>query len=151
MPRTERIREAWRLAEMVSSLPGAIHTPGNLLLQQAAVEGFFIYVRSLIEFFGLKPRNPRDFSAFDVIPGWQVPTDPARDARLLADWVTGSRHVAHMSKHRVASETQPVSPVPTELANLQRMADDILALWDAFVSELDLAGIPKRADFAQWS
>jgi hypothetical protein len=58
--------EARRVAEMVEKLPAVSYASDTApLMQQAGVECFFVYVRSMIEFLGVKPES-RDRKASDL-------------------------------------------------------------------------------------
>ncbi|MEU2014051.1 hypothetical protein [Nocardia sp. NPDC019302] len=148
-----RMQEAMRVAEMVSRLPDAIFAPDlEPLMHHAAIECFFVHVRGLIEFLGLKVPKQSEFSAADVHPTWVPPTDPARHARLQADWLNASRHVMHFSKERVKSETGPAVDVPADEASLRRMADDVLFVWDELSDQIGDQGFcPKRANLSLWA
>ncbi|WP_157120780.1 hypothetical protein [Nocardia fusca] len=142
-----RMLESMRVAQMVARLPEAIYDPGvDPLLQQAAVECFFAHVRSLIEFLKVKPSDSRDFNAGDILSGWAPSVDAAKQARLTNDWLNASRQVMHFSKERVRSEIGPATAVPIDRASLDRMADDVLSVWDDYATQLNHPASAKRAD-----
>ena len=92
--------EARRLAEMVDQLPAVILDMDNSeLIRQAALECFFVHVRQLIEFLGIRPPDPRDRSARDTFTNtnWPPTFDAALRARLDADWEMVSQHLVHFS------------------------------------------------------
>jgi hypothetical protein len=100
--------EAHRLAEMVDRLPAVIWDMDNSeLIRQAALECFFVHVRTLIEFLGIRSPDPRDRSARDTLTNtsWTPTLDAALRARLDADWGIVSQHLVHFSKARVVDET----------------------------------------------
>ncbi|MGW6332451.1 hypothetical protein [Nocardia rhamnosiphila] len=143
-----RMLESMRVAQMVARLPEAIYDPRvDPLLQQAAVECFFAHVRSLIEFL----KDSRDFDAGDILSGWTPSVDAAKQARLKNDWLNASRQVMHFSKERVTSEIGQATAVPIDRASLDRMADDVLSVWDDYATQLNHPASPKRADFTLWN
>jgi hypothetical protein len=136
--------EATRIATMIDRLPEEIHNPDNSdLMRQAAVECFFVHLRTLVEFLGVRPQDRRDVFARDTF--WELPEDAALIQRLNQHWLTASRQVAHFSQDRIMGPQ-----VSTELADLKAMADDILAVWDSFAAASAHALVPKRADFSLW-
>jgi hypothetical protein len=142
--------EARRIAEMVDRLPAVIWDMNNSeLIRQAALECFFVHVRTLIEFLGIRPQDARDRSARDTLAntGWTPTLDAALKARLDADWETISQHLVHFSGSRVLDETGNVVVPSTDLAALQRVADDVLAIWDQYATESNNLLVPHRADF----
>ena len=93
--------EARRLAEMVDQLPAVILDMDNSeLIRQAALECFFVHVRTPIEFLGIRPPDPRDRSARDTFTNtnWPPTFDAALRARLDADWEMVSQHLVHFSR-----------------------------------------------------
>lgn len=151
--------EASRIAQMVDLLPAAVHAPDTPgLMRQAAVECFFVHVRTLIEFLEVRPTGDnRDRSARDTRldakgrpTNWRPTLDPALAARLKDDWDTTSAHLVHFSKRRVFDEQGHFVPVSTELADLEAIADDVLAVWDQYATESNHPLVPHRADFRLW-
>jgi hypothetical protein len=149
--------EARRVAEMIEKLPAACYANGVApLLQQAGVECFFVHVRSMIEFLGVKPET-RDRKASDLLPNWTPPVDRPTRTRLMGHWTTASQHVMHFGQVRTKQEDGTQVRVAVEQADLEAIADDVLALCDQFAEEVkkaDLMGslqMPKRGSFKIWN
>lgn len=83
----------------------------------------------MIEFLGVKPET-RDRKASDLLPNWTPPVDQPTRTRLMRHWTTASRHVMHFGQVRTKQR------VAAEQANLEAIADDVLALWDQFAERL---------------
>jgi hypothetical protein len=142
--------EATRLAEMVDELPAVIlDTDNSELIRQAALECFFVHVRTLIEFLGIRSPDPRDRSARDTLANtnWTPTLDAALRARLETDWEMISQHLVHFSKARVVDEAGKVVLPGTDRSSLERIANDVLAVWDQYATESDDLGVPHRARF----
>jgi hypothetical protein len=152
--------EASRVAEMVEKLPAVSSASGVLpLLQQAGVECFFTHVRSMIEFLGIRPQSG-DRSALDILPSWSPPTENGPDAatwtKLNGHWMTATKHVMHFTQLRTKQDDGTQVSVAVEQADLEAIANDVLALWDQLAEDIvkaDLMGslrVPKRGSFRLW-
>jgi hypothetical protein len=161
-PEVSLATEAARVAEMIEKLPTICHTAGNVpLLQQAGVECFFVHVRSIIEFLGIRPAKSGDRSAVDLLGAWSPPTDngprAAQWQTLNDHWLTASKHVMHFSEVRTKQENGTYISVRVELPDLEAIADDVLTLWDEFSDQVAAAdlmvkwAIPKRGGFRLWN
>jgi hypothetical protein len=142
--------EARRLAEMVDQLPAVILDMDNSeLIRQATLECFFVHVRTLIEFLGIRSPHPRDRSARDTLTNtnWTPTLDAALRARLDADWEMVSQHLVHFSKARVVDETGHVVVPSTDRSSLERIANDVLEVWDQCATESNNFLVPHRARF----
>ena len=137
-PAVALAQEAAKTAEMVEKIP-AVCYPGDggivPLLQQAGVESFFVNVRSLIEFLGIKPAA-RDRAAVDLLPNWTPPVDQPTRNRLERYWLTASKHLMHFGQVRTKQEDGTVEVVDVEKATLEAIADDVLTLWDKFAEQV---------------
>jgi hypothetical protein len=153
--------EARRVAEMIEKLPAVSYANGvRPLLQQAGVECFFVHVRAMIEFLGVKT-DSRDRSANDILPSWSPPTQHGPDAatwtKLYNHWETASKHVMHFSQLRTKQNSGIQVPVPAGQVDLEAIANDVLALWDQFAEEVKKANLmgslqmPKRGNFTIWN
>lgn len=153
--------EARRVAEMVEKLPAVCHATGVVpLLEQAGVECFFVHVRGLLEFLGIKT-YASDRSAKDILSSWSPPAkggpEDAVWRRLFAHWETASKHVMHFSQLRTKQDDGTQVLVPTEQADLETIANDVLALWEQFADEVGKANLmaslqmPKRGSFRIWN
>jgi len=91
---------------MVHRLPAVIHDPNTPeLLKQAALECFFVHVRTLIEFLGgVRPKNSLDRSAQDTLTNtsWTPRLNAPLKARLNDHWQMASQHLLHFSKNASA-------------------------------------------------
>lgn len=149
--------EATKVAEMVHRLPSLVNNSAVVqLLQQAALDSFFISVRALVEFLGVHPA-PRDRSAGNLLSTWTPPADQPLLDRLEDHWGIASRHVMHFGQTRTKAEDGTVEKVGVETADLERIADDVLTVWDAFVDAVDNADLmyksvlAKRGTFRYWN
>jgi hypothetical protein len=161
--------EARRVAEMIEKLPAVCYANGVVpLLQQAGVECFFVHVRSMVEFLGIRPVKHGDRSAFDILPKeWSPPSPPTKSnpsgteaatwTKLNDHWETASKHVMHFSKLRTKQDDGTQVSVPVGQADLEAIANDVLALWNRFADECDQANLmgslqqPKRGSFTIWN
>jgi hypothetical protein len=149
--------EARRVAEMIEKLPPVCYANDVVpLLQQAGVECFFVHVRGMIEFLGIKPA-PRDRAASDLLPNWTPRVDQPTRARLEDYWLTASQHVMHFGQVRTKQEDGTQVRVAVEQADLEAIANDVLTLWDQFAEEVKKANLmgglqmPKRGSFKTWN
>jgi hypothetical protein len=153
--------EARRVAEMIEKLPAVCYANGTVpLLQQAGVECFFVHVRGMVEFLGIHT-DSRDRSAKDILASWSPPSSSGPDAstwtKLNDHWVTASKHVMHFSQLRTKQDNGTQVRVPVEQADLEAIANDVLALWDRFSNEVASANLmgslqqPKRGSFTTWN
>jgi hypothetical protein len=141
---------------MIEKLPAACYANGVLpLMQQAGVEAFLVYVRTMVEFLGIHP-DRRDRAATDILPRWSPGGDPAARARLEGYWSTASAHVMHFGQLRTKQDDNTWVSVPVDESALEAIANDVLAVWDEFadaVASADLMGslrVPKRGNFRLW-
>jgi hypothetical protein len=146
---------------MIEKLPAVCYANGVVpLLQQAGVECFFVHVRSMIEFLGIKT-DSRDRSAKDILPSWSPPTQGGPEAatwtKLYDHWETASKHVMHFSQLRTKQDNGTQVSVPAEQADLEAIADDVFIVWDRFAEEVEMADLmgslqmPKRGSFRIWN
>jgi hypothetical protein len=153
--------EARRVAEMIEKLPAVCHANGVVpLLEQAGVECFFVHVRGLIEFLGIK-KYESDRSAKDILSSWSPPAkggpEDATWRKLYDHWDTASKHVMHFSQLRTKQDDGTQVVVPAGQADLEAIANDVLALWDQFADEVEKANLmgglqmPKRGSFKIWN
>jgi len=139
---------------MVHRLPAVIWEPNTPeLLRQAALECFFVHVRTLIEFLGgVRPKDPRrrDRSAQDTLTNnnWTPNLTPAVKARLNDHWEKASQHLVHFSKSRVVDQTGQYVAPGTARSDLEAIANDVLGVWDQYATESDDLLVPHRAYFA---
>jgi len=138
---SKRILHASVMAEMIEKLPALLFPDEGpkplLLLWQAGIESFFVNVRALVEFLGIRgpSRFPTDCSATDILPTWSPPTNTGADAatwtKLNDHWETASTSVMHLTDFRVQSDVVPTQEM------LDEMADDVLALWERFAEQVE--------------
>ncbi len=138
---SKRILHASVMAEMIEKLPALVFPDEGpkplLLLWQAGIESFFVNVRALVEFLGIRglSRFPTDCSATDILPTWSPPTNTGADAatwtKLNDHWETASKSVMHLTDFRVQSDVVPTQEM------LDEMADDVLALWERFAEQVE--------------
>ena len=91
-------------AAMVEGLPRDCFALGiPKAVQYAAIEGFYVNVRSLIEFLGVKGiRRRRDGVFADkIVTAWKPVSDQATVAKLKKHWVAASTHAAHFTRGRM--------------------------------------------------
>jgi hypothetical protein len=119
-------------------------------LRVAAVDGFFVHMRLLIEFLVNQPdlRYPaihRD----DYAAGFSLAqVDTALYQRLKADYDLASKHVAHLSIYRLPdAESSGVDFVSA--SRLQARADDVLNAMRAFMTHMRTTGSAHAGDFEQ--
>jgi hypothetical protein len=119
------------------------------LIRQAAGECFFVHVRTLIEFLGIRPPDPRDRSARDTLTNtnWPPTLDAALRARLDADWQMVSQHLVHFSKARVVDETAASSCRAPTAVPWERIANDVHEVWDQNATASNTLLAPHRARF----
>lgn len=126
--------EATRIAESINALPAAITAPETPeLLRIAGVDCFFLQVRTLIEFLGIKqaraPKGaPADWTAAMTLgmPQWSPPKlSQADHDTLMSYWDQSSKHLAHFFQSRPA-------PLPIYRDDLDEIADKILGAWDEY-------------------
>lgn len=129
------------IAAAVKVLPDHMfNTSYPVVMQQAAIESFYVNVRTLIEFLGVRPAKG-DVSAADTLPlGWTPTLSQPERAELLRHWDDASKHLVHFSKLRTTVT------VDTEEPAIRRMADNVLAVWDQFAVASAHGLVPLRAD-----
>jgi hypothetical protein len=122
-----------------------VDTSQPVLIRQAAIESFYVNVRTLLEFFGVwqpkagqpKAGQPKkDSTAVDILPTWSHNLTPAAEARLLEHWLDASKHLVHFSKTKRTQEVRPTE------AYIRAVADDVLVVWDRFATLSAVAGRP---------
>ena len=153
--------EARRVAEMIEKLPAVSYANGVVpLLRLAGIECFFVHVRSMIEFLGIV-RDSRDRWAGNVLSSWSPPRKRGPEAttwtKLYDHWLTASKHVMHFSQLRTKQDDGTQVSIAVEQADLEAIANDVLALWDRFADDVANAGLmdslqmPKRGSFRTWN
>jgi hypothetical protein len=137
---SKRLARASVMAEMIEKLPAVLFPDEGprppLLLWQAGIESFFINVRTMVEFLGIRPPSrATDFSAKDVAHTWSPPTMTGDDAatwtRLNDHWDTASKSVMHLTNFSVQSNVVPTRQL------LDEIADDVLTLWERFAEHVE--------------
>lgn len=118
---------------MVAALPRARNQAETPTVQIACLEAWFIHMRLLIEYFGLKPggESTKDFSARAAL--WT----PEPDQELNELWVTASQHVVHFSAARSPDLIQDIEPFDVSTENLERLARNVLTVANTFVQALE--------------
>lgn len=132
--------EATRIAAMVDRLPPKIFSGRNsAILQQAALDSFYVNVRLLIEFLEVRPA-PGDVSASKTLPHWPPPSlTTAERAKLERYHKDTSKHVVHFSTKR----TNQIAVTP---AGIREVKDGVLAVWDQFAIASAHPLVPRTAD-----
>jgi hypothetical protein len=135
--------EATRIAAMVDRLPPKIFSRSNsVVVQQAALDSFYVNVRLLIEFLEVRA-DKRDASAADTLPGVSPPWTPtltaAEKTALLGYHDDTSKHVVHFSIQRTHQ-------IQVTKDGIQTIADDVLAVWDQFAIASAHPLVARRAD-----
>lgn len=141
-PEISRIRmEATHLCAKVKVLPDHIFknpSPYPVVVQTALVESFYVSVRTLLEFLGVRP-DGRDVGAATTLTGWTPNLTLAEKDQLLVHWDTVSKHLVHFSHARTR-------PVNAEEAEVRQLATDVLAVWDQFATASKHGLVPLAAD-----
>jgi hypothetical protein len=136
-------REATRIAAMVDRLPVKIFKANNsAMLQQAALDSFYVNVRLLVEFLEVEPAS-RDASAADTLPKIYPPWRPTLGRpernRLRAYHNDTSKHVVHFSWLRR-------NEIAVNRAGIRQIATDVLAVWDQFAIATAHPLVPRTAN-----
>jgi hypothetical protein len=104
---------------MIEKVPAACYANGVLpLLQQAGVEAFLVYVRTMVEFLGIRPAG-QDRAATDLLSSWAPVVDPPTRARLVGYWKTASAHVMHFGQLRTKQNDGTWVSVPVDQSALE--------------------------------
>lgn len=127
---------------MVDRLPERIFNESDALIQQAALDSFFVNLRLLLEFLEACPQ-PRDKSASNTLGGKTVwPTaflTPGKKRTLRKYYRETSKHVVHFSSKRTEQITATRRKV-------RAMSRTVLALWDEFAKVSANPFVPRAAD-----
>lgn len=118
---------------MVAGLPRARKEAETPTVQIACLEAWFVHMRLLIEYLGLKPggESTKDFSARAAL--WT----PEPDQELSDLWVTASQHVVHFSVARTPDLIKDIEPFDVSAENLERLARNVLMVASTFVQALE--------------
>lgn len=121
---------------MVVELPRSRDRATTPTIEIACLEAWFVHMRLLIEFFGLKPGGDsiKDFSAKSAF--WK----PERDQELCDLWVTASQHVVHFSLARTPDLIEDIAAFDVSTENLERLARKVLGVASMFVKALEYLG-----------
>jgi hypothetical protein len=126
--------------EMIRALPRYAAFDANEApdgeVRAACLESFFMHIRAIADFLCCRSKpDARDFSALDFVSDWQA-TPPDAAERLAGHWETASQHIAHFSRKRLQLVDDPaeLTHADTNRADLEAMADDAEAVWNAFVA-----------------
>jgi hypothetical protein len=140
-PKAKICIEATRIAAMVDRLPPKIFSGRNSgIVQQAALDSFYVNVRLLIEFLEVRPAIG-DVSASKTLPGWSTSFLTATDRKQLVGYHKDtSKHVVHFSRKRTNQLT-------VNTAGIRQVVDAVLAVWDEFAIQTGKSLlVPRRAD-----
>ena len=118
---TPEVRQAGAVGaslQMIALLPEEKEKARTSVVEVACLEAWFVHMRLLIEYFGLKngPASAKDFSATDM--AWK----PTPDRELAELWQVASQHVVHFSLVRTPTLVKDVDPFDTSRQNLERLA-----------------------------
>jgi hypothetical protein len=140
-PKARIQMEATRIAAMVDRLPPKIFSGRNSgVVQQAALDSFYVNVRLLIEFLEVRPAHG-DVSASKTLPGWSTSFLTAADRKGLEGYHKDtSKHVVHFS-------TKRTNQIAVNTAGILQVVDAVLAVWDEFAIQTGkYLLVPRRAD-----
>jgi hypothetical protein len=143
--------EASRVMEMVAGLPAQMRDERLPdIVRLACLEAFLVHVRSMVEFFGVRRPNSRDFTAKSLVPDWKPPVD-AEMERLNGYWATASQQVMHFSNFRTLQPDGAWLMLTPEDPIVDAMSDDLLTVWDRFATALDDPQIaPSRSNLRRF-
>ena len=138
-----RIRmEATRVAAMVDRLPDEIYSQSNPLIQQAALDSFFVNVRLLLEFLEACPQRGDKSASNTLGKGTVWPTaflTRAKQRKLREYYKDTSKHVVHFSSKRT-------DQIVATKRKVRAIARTVLALWDEFAKVSSHPLVLKTAD-----
>jgi hypothetical protein len=118
--------------EMVAALPAQMRDEDLPdIVRLACLEAFLGHVRGMVEFFGSRKPDSRDFSARNVVADWQPPSDDEAD-RLAGYWMTASQQVMHFSNARTLQPDGTWTLLTPDNPMIDAMSADLLAVWDRF-------------------
>ncbi len=119
-------------------------------LRVAAVDGFFVHARLLIEFLVKPPDlNHPAIHRDDYAAGFSLAqVDTALYQRLRADYDFASKHVAHLSVNRLP-DTQSAGVDFVSASRLQAHAEDVFNAMTAFIGHMQTTGSAYVGDFEQ--
>ena len=129
---------------MIAELPHYTHDPDiPVALRAAALDGFFVHLRLLIEFLITKPRTDRPpvISRWDYVTGFGL--DNALRDRLQAASDFANVHVAHFNASRVPTAGSPVGHTPSR-TSLVSYRQDVFMAMTALVRHLAAARVCTR-------
>jgi hypothetical protein len=112
--------EVW----MVASCAGALGSDLPPFLQNAALESMLIHIRSLTDFLVRKPGKYHDDMIRTNFASEWTPKPEAAAERLLQDYETANKHLAHLTWARV-------QPAPTQW-NPHDLVVAVIAVADAW-------------------
>ena len=143
---TQEVRQAGAFGaslQMAAHLPRAKDEANDPMVEVACLEAWFVHMRLLIEYFGLKRglTNPKDFTAKDL--SW----NPVPDEELADLWDLASQHVVHFSRVRTSSRLSEIEPFDTSRHNLERLARKIFTVAEDFVTTLERTEHEQAAVF----
>jgi len=118
-------------------------------LRVAAIDGFFVHLRLVIEFLVKPPPDPR-YPAIhrdDYAAGFRLAqVDTALYQRLVADYDFASKHVAHLSISRLPGAGSGGVDFVTG-ARLRAHAEDVFRAMNAFSKHMRAIGSAYADDF----
>jgi hypothetical protein len=133
---------ATHTAAMVEGLPKDCFAQGlPRAVQYAAIEGFYANVRSLIEFLGVQgiKRRGNSVIAEKIVTGWK----PVNNRVLKDHWIAASMHAVHFTKDRF-------EPFEVDQQALEKVAKDVLAVWDQFAAMANDPLIERSGQFTRY-
>jgi hypothetical protein len=147
----QRARQVAHSLNVIAELPRYVDdTQFPVGLRVAAVDGFFVHMRLLIEFL-VKPQDLKypaihrdDYTASFRL----AQVDTGLYQQLLADYDFASKHVAHLSINRLPDvESGGVDFVSA--SRLRARAEDVFRAMTAFIRHLRATGSAYADDFDQ--
>jgi hypothetical protein len=119
-------------------------------LRVAAVDGFFVHMRLLIEFLVRPPDlNHPAIHRDDYAAEFSLAqVDTALYQRLRADYDFASKHVAHLSINRLP-DTESAGADFVSAARLHAHAEDVFSAMRAFTRHMRTTGSAYAGDFEQ--
>ena len=119
------------------------------VLRVAAIDGFFVHLRLVIEFLTKRPGSGRyrAITWHDYTRDFHL--DEALRRRLSADYDFASRYVAHLNVDRVPTSDSPIFET-VDAARLRGHADDVFAAMKGLAQHMATAGDACASDFQRW-
>ena len=127
---------------MVEGLPKDCFALGvPRAVQYAAIEGFYANVRSLIEFLGVQgiKRRKNAVYAGQIKPAWK----PVNSPMLRGHWIDATTHAMHFTEDRF-------QPIEVDQEALEKVAKDVLAVWDQFATMANDPLIERSGHFTRY-